>query len=417
MAPFHDNAEALAWLRGPSAVRDRCAAFLDLAERGRLANFALDEARLGDCVSYVADTIRQNYPDLVIPFHARWRHFSVGGLDRWGQMAAACRGLDRDEVARIRFDLVVTSVLLDAGAGAPWRYREAETGGNFARSEGLAVASFRFFEQGGFSAREESPWRADAEALQRLDEAALAVAFQVSADNPLVGLAGRGDLLRRLGRAVSAAPEVFGAREPRVGRLYDYLKDRAVKDRAGGRLPAPEILAAVQRGLGAIWPGRITLAGVNLGDVWRHPAIRSDDGTDGLVPFHKLSQWLVYSLIEPLEEAGVEVVELDALTGLAEYRNGGLFLDCGVLVPKHAAVLDRPHGAGSSVIVEWRALTVALLDRLADPVRRNLGLDRASLPLAKLLEGGTWAAGRRIAAEKRAGGPPPIALESDGTVF
>ena len=57
---------------------------------------------------------------------------------------------------------------------------------------------------------------------------------------------------------------------------------------------------------------------------------------DGLVPLHKLSQWLAYSLIEPLIEAGFSITEIDGLTGLAEYRNGGLFIDAGVLV--HRAI-------------------------------------------------------------------------------
>jgi len=135
------------------------------------------------------------------------------------------------------------------------------------------------------------------------------------------------------------------------------------------------------------------------------------------VPFHKLSQWLVYSLVEPLEAAGLQVTGLDDLTGLAEYRNGGLMIDCGVVVPKHPAVTAEGHGPGDSVIVEWRALTVALLDPLADLVRRRLDQEATAMPLAKILEGGTWAAGRRIAAERRPGGAPPITLESDGTVF
>jgi hypothetical protein len=105
------------------------------------------------------------------------------------------------------------------------------------------------------------------------------------------------------------------------------------------------------------------------------------------------------------------------LTGLPEYRNGGLLIDSGVLEPKHDAVLGERHRVDSEVVVEWRALTVALLDRLAERVRARLGLDRNRLPLAKVLEGGTWSAGRRIAREKRPGGPPPIEVESDGTVF
>jgi len=44
---------------------------------------------------------------------------------------------------------------------------------------------------------------------------------------------------------------------------------------------------------------------------------------DRIVPFHKLTQWLTYSLLEPLETAGLTVVNLDELTALPEYRNGG----------------------------------------------------------------------------------------------
>ena len=101
------------------------------------------------------------------------------------------------------------------------------------------------------------------------------------------------------------------------------------------------------QGFGDIWPPRIELGGINLGDVGRHPFAGGEGPTAGLVPFHKLSQWLAYSLVEPLQDAGVTITDLDRLTALAEYRNGGLLVDLGVLVPKHAAVLGEPH-AGSS---------------------------------------------------------------------
>jgi hypothetical protein len=135
------------------------------------------------------------------------------------------------------------------------------------------------------------------------------------------------------------------------------------------------------------------------------------------VPFHKLSQWLTYSLVEPLEGAGIEVTELDRLTALAEYRNGGLLIDLGVLLPKHAGVLGERHAGASEVVVEWRALTVALIDELAERIRTKLGMSAAELSLPKILEGGTWSAGRRIAAELRPGGGPPLNVISDGTLF
>ena len=125
----------------------------------------------------------------------------------------------------------------------------------------------------------------------------------------------------------------------------------------------------------------------------------------------------VLGLGELVPDDAEDQVIADQLTGLAEYRNGGLFVDGGVLVPKHESVVTEAHGPGSEVIVEWRALTVALLDRLAERVRDQLGLDAQRFPLAKVLEGGTWHAGREIARELREDGTPPIRIESDGTVF
>jgi hypothetical protein len=113
------------------------------------------------------------------------------------------------------------------------------------------------------------------------------------------------------------------------------------------------------------------------------------------VPFHKLSQWLAYSLIEPLEWAGYEVVEIDGLTGLPEYRNGGLFLDSGVLRLKDPAEAERAHEVGSRLVVEWRALTVALLDRIAPLVRERLGVRRGRCRSPR-----SW----RAAPGRRAGG-------------
>ncbi len=413
LAELNDPQQAVAWLRTPKAVRQRCDAILAAVERDALAHFALDPDRMDAAACYVLETIRAAYPTLEVPYHSRWRHFATGGRDRWAEMSADLAGRRRHEIARLRIDLAVISVLLDAGAGASWRYREADSGQTFGRSEGLAVASFHLFAEGGFSTDPADPLRADAEALASMTPHRLAEAFQVSEGNPLVGLDGRAELLKALADALAASPEIFGAEAPRPGNLYDYLVDRA----PGGRLPAPAILEAVLRGLGPIWPGRITLGGINLGDVWRHPVAASGDLTDGLVPFHKLSQWLAYSLVEPLEDAGLEVTGLDDLTGLPEYRNGGLLIDLGVLRPKHDGVLAGRHAVDAEIVVEWRALTVALLDRIAARIRNRLALDETALPLAKVLEGGTWSAGRRIARERRKDGGPPIRVVSDGTVF
>ena len=184
-----------------------------------------------------------------------------------------------------------------------------------------------------------------------------------------------------------------------------------------GKVAAPVMLEVLLTELGPVWEGRLSLGGVALGDTWRHPAIRREDATNGLMPLHKLSQWLAYSLIEPLQQAGLDVTDIDGLTGLAEYRNGGLFVDSGVLALKNPADETRPHEVGSPLVVGWRGLTVALLDRIAPLVRERLGVEAQDFPLARVLEGGTWAAGRKLAGEHRKDGGPPLIVISDGTVF
>ena len=99
------------------------------------------------------------------------------------------------------------------------------------------------------------------------------------------------------------------------------------------------------------------------------------------------------------------------MTGLPEYRNGGLFIDTGVLVLKkgdETRGLERfkeegeRSGKGAvevvpmftpddDVVVEWRAVTVGFLDLLLEDVNEKLGLqgtDKLSLP--QMLEAGSW---------------------------
>ncbi|MHA7627224.1 URC4/urg3 family protein [Corallococcus sp. M7] len=389
----------VAWLRSPAAIRERCHQVLDLGLAGRLEYFRVEPSRLPTVVDRVLAVTHEAYPRLDIPVHSRWRHFDAGGVPRLAQLEARLAPLPPEERARAKVDLGVVSVLLDAGSGPAWRYQEPG-GASYVRSEGLAVASLRMFMAGGFSSDPDRPLRADAEALGRMTREQLERGFQVSESNPLLGVEGRLHLMQALSRVL-----------PRPGTLFDMLAAHRRSVRAA------EVLGTVLEVLGPIWPGRTTVDGVNLGDVWPHPALGPPGSADSLVPFHKLSQWLAYSLVEPLAEAGVTVTELDALTGLPEYRNGGLFVDLGVLVPQDPRLTTEVYGPGDPPIVEWRALTVALLDRVAALVRGRLELSAEELPLAKVLQGGTWTAGRRVAAELRPGGVPPIRIRSDGTVF
>ncbi len=406
MEQLIESPVAIAYLRSTVAIRDRCEQLLAIAGDDKLQHFRCNFDKLGVVADYTIEVMREQYPDMVVPFHSRWRHFEAQGVPRLAELDAKLADLTPIEQAVAKFDLAIISVLLDAGAGSSWHYHESETGLDFQRSEGLAVATFRMFCQGVFAHNPTQPLCATQAGLQALTPESLAAGFQVSTSKELVGISGRWELLQKLGQCLLDYPDLFGEHNPRPGNLVYYLVNKSQNN----TLAAETVFQAILQGLGDIWPGRLVIDGVNLGDVWHHPAV-------GLVPFHKLSQWLTYSLLEPLQSLGLQITGLDALTGLPEYRNGGLCLDLGLIAAKNPDIWHSVYTVDSTVIVEWRALTVVLLDRIAATIREKLGMSAAVLPLVKILQGGTWTAGRKIAASLRPGGIPPIQIQSDGTVF
>lgn len=393
----------LDFLLSPPAIRQSAEAIFDLTKNGK-THFTYHPEKFDGMVDYVIEVIRENYPTLDIPFHSRWGHFRPGGINRVAEvLEPAIKEFDPMEQARIKLDLVITSVLLDAGAGAEWKFFEKSSGKTFNRSEGLGVASFYLFMEGSLS--DNGLLQATAKGLQHLSKEKLSEVFQVSPANPLIGVDGRLSLLKNLGKTIEAKKDIFPGGRP--GSIVDYLNTRYGKTFTGAQL-----LRAVLDGLGEIWPGRIKLGGVNLGDIWAY-----DKVPGGLAAFHKLSQWMTYSLCEPLEEAGFVVTEVDKLTGLAEYRNGGLLLDRGLISLVDKKLMEEGHRPDSELIIEWRGLTIALLDRIGAAVQQRLNKSSSDFPLAKVLEGGTWWAGRKAAKALREDSSPPLKIESDGTVF
>ena len=402
------------YIRSTRAIRERCHAVYDLGMAGKLKHFRIRADKIADVSRFVIDVTKENYPNGQIPYHSRWSHFQVGGVDRiaWLKRNALQNRRDGLSLARMFYDLVVPSILLDAGAGMSWSYVDSH-GKTYSKSEGLAVASFDMFAQGLFSSDPRNAMQTDSTALRGMRPDVLANGFQVTKTNPIVGLDGRLALLRNLGLALEDQTYFAGPARGTVGALVDYL----LNNFGAQTIRATDILTTVLNAFGSIWPGRVTIGEVNLGDVWRHSLIGGEGSTTGLVPFHKLSQWMTYSLFEPLEWAGCRITHVDEMTGLPEYRNGGLLIDMGVLEPVKTDALSLEYAPGDEFVVEWRALTVALLDVIGDSVRKALGKSADELPLAKVLQGGTWAAGRRVAAKLRPDGGSPVKLKSDGTVF
>ncbi|RUP33936.1 hypothetical protein BC936DRAFT_138551 [Jimgerdemannia flammicorona] len=433
------------YLKSLKAIRERCTKVYDKAKAGKLHHFDVDTSKLTDVVQFVVSLIRRDHPDISkIPPHSRWRHFDVGGRPRVQNLVNSWKGKCDDPVEHTRriLDLVIVSVLLDAGAGTVWSYKEKSTGRTYRRSEGLGIASLDMFLDGAFSSNPDQPHQSNAAALIKLTEEQLRTGFQVTESNTLVGVEGRTGLLNKLGQALLDKPEFFPSQKGQSPRP-DYLLAHPTSNKKKGPIIRVETIWTVVMGLGSIWPSRTQFNGVNLGDVWPCEAIRpqgsSPTTAEHFVPFHKLSQWLTYSMIEPITKIlGATVEGLDLLTGLPEYRNGGLLIDTGLLVLKKsdyergiANYKENAQKNGQSgvevvpmfessdpVIVEWRALTVIYLDVVADHVRSALKVNKKQMSLAQVLEGGTWMAGRELAEISRPNTKePPIVIKSDGTLF
>ncbi|KAF8232050.1 DUF1688-domain-containing protein [Tricholoma matsutake] len=427
-----DNPESqAAYLRTLPAIRERCGRVHELAKEGKLQYFDYHPEKEGDVADFCVEIMKRDYGSdfSSIKPHGRWRHLDAGV----GRVLSVIAGFHarpnppdhKEEIRRI-IDLFVVSVLLDAGAGNKWVFYEKSSGMRFTRSEGLGVASIHMFEEGLFSSDPHQPSRVDAAGLAEITVEKMAAALQVTDLNPMVGLEGRTSLLTNLSKALKNNPQLFGD-DGRPGNMVDFLESESKMEGETRVVPLAAIWHCLIEGLNPIWPSRIHLGGVSLGDVWPCSALKSESTQlgDDLVPFHKLTMWITYSLIEVFQRvANWRVDGLEDLTGLPEYRNGGLLVDHGVLALKpNALPIDPASGLpsvppSSPAIVEWRAMTVIELDRLAAAIRKKLSLTSEQLTLAQVLEGATWKGGREIAKQKRPEtGGPPIEIESDGTVF
>ncbi|OQO15137.1 hypothetical protein B0A48_00519 [Cryoendolithus antarcticus] len=433
------------YLRSIYAVRERSRLVLEKAKRNQLRHFNVDMEKFRDTANYVVMIIKRDFePDYSkIPPHGRWQHFEVGGRPRIDQLMAVWpSSLDAQERTRRLIDLFLVSVLLDAGAGTKWQYKSKESGKVYRRSEGLAVASLEMFKTGMFSSNPEQPHQVDSAGLKTLTSDRMAKGLQVSEENPIDGLEGRTNLLIRLGDALLNL-EVFGP-DSRPGNMLDYLLSHPSTTASSVPIvPLPTLWDTLMNGLSPIWPAtRTQVDGMPLGDAWPCQSMPSHPTQpwENIVPFHKLTQWLCYSLMVPMQKlANVRFVGVELMTGLPEYRNGGLLVDTGLLTLKpedarrgleqyqtNATRQGQPSvevvplfTADDDVIVEWRALTVGFLDELLVTVNEALDLHGSDkLSLAQMLEAGTWKGGREIAEVSRPNTKePPIMILSDGTVF
>jgi hypothetical protein len=114
---------------------------------------------------------------------------------------------------------------------------------------------------------------------------------------------------------------------------------------------------------------------------------------------------------------GIKFTNKEVMLALPEYRNGGLLVDSGLITLKDPTYYEKIHNVGSELIVEWRALTLILIEKIKDEINKYYENDGIKLTMSQVLQGGTWIAGRNIAMEKRKTSDPPLIIRSDGTIF
>ncbi|KFA77803.1 hypothetical protein S40288_00540 [Stachybotrys chartarum IBT 40288] len=434
------------YLRSLGAVRERSRIIFNKALRHELKHFDLDLNKLPDVVTFVAGLIKRDFdaPFNSIPPHGRYQHFSVGGRDRIAQLLSTWPPeVDNTERCRRMIDLFLVSVLIDAGAGTKWSYKSNENGRVYRRSEGLAIASLEMFKTGLFSGDHSNKCQVDKIGLQSLTAEKLAAGLQSRPGNEISGLEGRTQLLIKLATALHDRTDYFGT-DGRPGNLIDYILSHPSTQASSVLIvPLPVLWDVLMNGLAPIWPtSRTAINGVPLGDAWPCQAMSTGGSSwETILPFHKLTQWLTYSIMQPMQSLlNMHFAGTELLTGLPEYRNGGLFVDLGVLNLKKEDV-DRGlrnyaenctktgikgvevapmFESSDDVIVEWRGVTVGLLDMLCVEVNKALRKELAGneLTLAQVLEAGSWKGGREVAEIHRPNTKePPILIESDGTIF
>ncbi|KAI4159583.1 MAG: hypothetical protein LQ342_006493 [Letrouitia transgressa] len=408
------NVDPAAYLSSVYAVRERSKLIYAQAQKNQLNHFEVDPSKWEETAAYVVSIIKRDFaPDFhSIPPHGRWQHFDVGGRPRVQQLLISWPlTVDAQERTRRLLDLFLVSVLLDAGAGTRWTYESKESRKLYRRSEGLAVASLEMFKAGYFSSDPAQPHQVDAEGLKKLGLQKLATGLQVTGENPILGLEGRAGVLSRLGDALQNK-NLFGT----TARPDYLLSHPSTQASSVPVVTIPTLWGVIMDGLASIWPAtRTQIAGISIGDAWPCSSMPSPPQAqpwENVVPFHKLTQWLCYSLMAPMSKLlNIRFAGVELLTGLPEYRNGGLFIDTGFLTLKepdlkrglqayknNAMVTGQPSmevvplfPADDDVVVEWRALTISLLDDLLIEVNRMLGLQGPdALSLAQMLEAGSW---------------------------
>lgn len=381
----------------PGEIRDRAHRVLQSAEDGKLRHVSVDLARLDAARALVMAAIEAAYPDMQIPPYGLWRDLEAGGIDRWGALAGA-RGFEGPmEMLASAADLAIVASIMRTRHPVGWVFQETTTGETAQGKQAAALAAFAMFAAGSFSADPMDPFRVDAQALIRMDRQEIAQGLQWDLEADAEFIAALQDHLKRFGEAMALRPDLFATgMTTRPGLLATRLAEAASEAGEEG-VAAPDLIDDLLSALAPVWQGGAFAKDVGLGDCFSLSSAM-DALPDTIMPFQLPAQDIVYSLVEPLAWAGFALDGLDLLTAPGDLEHVALFARTGVLtVDAGTTGLDETQAQDRAI--EVRAVTMALVDRLADQIRQDLDVTGDHLPLTCILEGGTHRAGKKILCE------------------
>ena len=321
----------------------------------------------------------------------------------------------------------------------------ASAAATYGGPEGLAVAAFRAFVAGAFSADKGRPCRVDAGTLRHIDVAAVRAMLQGTPQNPVQGLEGRATVLSRLGQLLQALPGAGGA----GARPCDLVQTLTAASIIDTEVQTARLLSELLRKLAPLWPAA-PVQGLPGGDIWLHrwageavgagspadaaghgsnssssssltpssSAAPKDLGTGGWVPLHAMGQSLLAALALPLQHSGHTLAGLQELTAIADQPTSALLLAAGVVVPRQPRLLSLSLKLGDEAVIECRTLTVALFDELTRQVHALLQHSRGASPARP--PGVNLSVARVVqatAAVLAGGGAPTLRIEGDGALF
>lgn len=397
----------------PSEIRARCHEIGEIAINGNGHWFAINSARINSCVKLIEQNCRNRYPELKIPIYSLWREWSGDQGNNWDHRISNFAG-DPLFIAKSAIDLVFFTVLLGRNPGNKWYYSRSTSGQRLQHTQAIAAAGIDLFFDHFSSHSVEQGWVLGMPELQEISRGKLATALQSSTENPFGGLSRSAIQYQKLAAILKTWSD-SGIHYQRPGDLVDECLALCSRSWSLQKQISMDSLFELlaQRFAGMI-EGGLIVEGMNtssVGDCGWHSGLLREDHTSGVVPFHRALQWLCYSLIEPLALVGITVTDPDTLTGLADVDHAGLFIDTGVLSPHDIELMNSSLTVDSEAVVEWRALTIYLQDRVTEALRKSLKLSAKRLPLSAVMQGGMAHAGTELSMRIR--GERGISLHVD----